>query len=548
MATVVEYIINLKDRGVESKFNKLDSRVGRLDKSMMRLAGRFALFAGAAGVVTKSIKKIADFEESVSNLSAITGATGDDLDFLKRKAIELGAATTKTSQETVEAFKLIASAKPELLEDAAALSSVTKEAIALAEASGLDLPDAARNLAETLNQFSAGADQASRFINVLAAGSKLSAAEIPEVSMAIKEFGVNAKDAGISVEQSVAAIETLAEKGVKGQRAGIQIRNVLLKLAASTDKRVNPEIVGLSDSLENLAKKNLSTAQLTKMFGRQNIIAAKTLIQNRNRVDDLTEALTGTNIAYEQQRVNTDNLNSDLKRLNSAWEGFILNLNKGEGAISKTLRSATQDLTEFINKLDFANKTREERDKSATESARENLAATLKGLKDEEKIREAIVNHILFEKKLRSDELSELKNLEGFRTTQVGAFLFGADALQRKNVLSEVRAEREAIIKDLTNLLSDPIAFRKFANAVQGGAGLAPALTGAPTITQEAAQLNRTITGAAPKVFNINISKLVGVENLINQKTTLRETALDVGNAVLNEMTKALADTQTVVQ
>jgi hypothetical protein len=299
--------------------------------------------------------------------------------------------------------------------------------------------------------------------------------------------------------------------------------------------------------LDNLAKKNLSTAKLTKMFGAENIIAAKTLIQNRDRVDDLTEALTGTNIAYEQQRVNTDNLNSDIKRLNSAWEGFILNLNKGEGQISQVLRNATQDLTVFINKLDFANKTREERDKSATETARENLVATLKGLTDEEKIREAIVNQILFEKKLRADELNELKDLEGFRTTQVGAFLFGVDALQRKNVLAEVRAEREAIIKDLTGILSDPVAFRKFADTIQGGAGLAPAITGAPTITQEAAQLNRTITGAAPKVLNINISKLVGVETLTNQKTTLRETAIDIGEAVLNEMTKALADTQATV-
>ncbi|HUW21514.1 MAG TPA: phage tail tape measure protein, partial [Candidatus Bathyarchaeia archaeon] len=129
----------------------------------------FAVAGALIGkVLVNSVRRMAEFEEVGSNLSAITGLMGEDLDFLKRKAIEMGGSTTKSSVDTLKAFKLIASAKPELLNNASALAATTKEAIALSEASGLELPAAAEALTTSLNQFSLSADQSSRVINVLA--------------------------------------------------------------------------------------------------------------------------------------------------------------------------------------------------------------------------------------------------------------------------------------------------------------------------------------------------------------------------------------------
>ena len=303
----VEYVVGLRDKFTQ-KMTRMDNTTNRFNRSIGGTIARFATFAAVGGVLINATKKIADFEEQVSNLSAITGATGKDLDFLKNKAIELGGATTKSSIDTVKAFKLIASAKPELLENGAALASVTKEAIALSEASGMELPDAATSLTDALNQFNLGAEHSSRIINALAAGSKFGAAEIPDLTMSLKEFGGAADSLKIPVEEAIGAVEVLGQKGMKASRAGIMMRNVLLKMASAGDDKFNPAIVGFNKALENLAPIQDDVAALTKMFGRQNIIAAQALIKNRVEVERLNKAVTGTNIAYEQQRINTDNL------------------------------------------------------------------------------------------------------------------------------------------------------------------------------------------------------------------------------------------------
>ena len=242
----VEYVIGLRDN-MTRKLKGITKATNVADKAMMGLGKRFLGFAAVAGAargIGKMVGKMADFEQVASNLSAITGATGEDLDFLKRKAIELGGATTKSATQALEGFKLIASAKPELLDNAAALAATTKEAIALSEASGLDIPAAAKSLTSALNQFDLAADQSSRVINVLAAGSKFAAAEIPDLAASLDEFGGVAASLNISLEESAAAVETLSAKNLKGARAGIQMRNVLLKLGGSTDRNINPAIVG----------------------------------------------------------------------------------------------------------------------------------------------------------------------------------------------------------------------------------------------------------------------------------------------------------------
>lgn len=164
-----------------------------------------------------------EYEKALSSLSSITGLTGNDLEWLSEKAKELsisqiegGIRITQSAQSIVEGYKLMGSAKPELLKNKEALAEVTKEALILAEAAEMDLPDAVNALANTMNQFNAKADETRRYINVLAAGSKEGAEAIPGIAEAIKVFGTVSGSANISIEESVALIETLAEKGIKG--------------------------------------------------------------------------------------------------------------------------------------------------------------------------------------------------------------------------------------------------------------------------------------------------------------------------------------------
>lgn len=349
----VEIVVNSKgaESNVDSFSRSMRGAGKEADNTAFSLNGVAKAIAGviAAGALgdffiqsTNAAKK---FNAAISNLSAITGAVGRDLENLRNIALEFGQTTTLSASEAAEALKLVASAKPDLLENAAALKEVTKQAILLSEASGADLASSAATVGKALNQFGAEADQAARFVNVLAAGAKFGSSEIIDTAEALKASGVAANDAKISFEETNAAIQVLAKTGIQGAEAGTALRNIFLKLENGADKTLRPSIVGVAGAIDNLNKKNLDGAALTKMFGLENIVAAKTLLNNSSLIGDLTTKLTGTNTALEQATTNTNNWEGDLKALNSAVETIQIKV----GSLADgELRTLTQAITGML--------------------------------------------------------------------------------------------------------------------------------------------------------------------------------------------------------
>jgi TP901 family phage tail tape measure protein len=326
--------------------DKLETQSGQSEKANKSLGGSFKSLAVAAAATAIAYKSISasfnvwrEFSASISELSAITGAVGKDLEYLKRQSELIGEATTLSATQASQAFKLIASAKPDLLESAEALAAVTKQAVTLAEAAGLDLPTAANALGASLNQFSADADEAAKFINILAAGSKYGASEIGATANALREAGTVASSAGLSFEETNAAIQQLASVAIKGSQAGTNLRNIIVNLRTAGIDAINPSIVGLSQAFKNLADRNLEVTELTKLFGKENLASGEALIKSADKMDILTKKLTGTSVAIEQARVRTNNLDGDIKRMGSAWEsaGILL----GE-TFDPALRAVTQ--------------------------------------------------------------------------------------------------------------------------------------------------------------------------------------------------------------
>lgn len=336
------------NRQAQDDAKKTEEAYKRVTSTVSGLAGRIAGLAGVGFSLGAIIQTSRQYSQALSDLSSITGATGDKLRALDQAAQQMGRTTEYSASQAVEALKLMASAKPELLETADGLQKATNSALLLAQAGGSTLPDATRTLALSLNQFGAGAEQADRYINVLAAGAKFGASEINDTAAAIKNGGVAAAQAGIGFETLNAAIQVLASREIKGGEAGTALRNIILNLEKGTDKTLKPSVVGLSKALENLAGKNLSTAQAVKLFGVENINAASILTSNRGKLDELTKSLTGTQTAHEQAAVRVNNLNGDLMGLTSAFEGLIIKVGQsGNGP----LRSGVQSITESVNAL-----------------------------------------------------------------------------------------------------------------------------------------------------------------------------------------------------
>ncbi|MDO8232742.1 phage tail tape measure protein [Citrobacter werkmanii] len=336
------------NRNAQADAKKTEDAYKRVSASVSGLAGRLAGFAGAGLSLGTIISTTRQYSQSLSDLQAITGATSAQMKLYDQAAQEMGRTTEYSASQAAEAIKLMASAKPELLSTSAGLTAATKSALTLAQAAGTTLPDATRTLALSLNQFGAGASEADRYINVLAAGAKFGSSEIADTAAAIKNGGVAAAQAGVGFETLNAAIQVLAEREVKGGEAGTALRNVILNLEKGADKTLKPSVVGLSQALENLAGKNLSTRQAVKLFGVENLSAASILVQNREKVESLTAALTGTQTAHEQAEIRVNNLNGDLLSLTSAFEGLIIKVGQsGNGP----LRSGVQTVTDAINGL-----------------------------------------------------------------------------------------------------------------------------------------------------------------------------------------------------
>lgn len=344
MADIASLIVRVKGEGISSTNREISSLSSFAGGASVAVAGLAASAAAAAVVMVKqSVQANRVFTKSLSDLSAITGATGDQLDYLTAQALDIGKTTQLSASQAAEAFKLIASAKPDLLESSAALNEVTRSAVTLSEAAGIELPEAATTLGSALNQFGADASEANRFINVLAAGAKFGASEIGETAIALKNSGVAAKATGVSFEEANAAIQALAAVGIKAGEAGTGLRNILLKLESSTDNNLKPSVNGLSGALVNLSKMQESTTQLTQRFGLENVTTAQALLSNVNAVADLTTKLTGTNTAYDQASTRTNNLDGDMKSLESAVESLSLAIGN---KLNPAARSSAQLFTD----------------------------------------------------------------------------------------------------------------------------------------------------------------------------------------------------------
>lgn len=319
-------------------------------KTTLSLAGLGAGLTGVTSVMGDAVRTSMDFERSLSGLSALTGATGEDLEFIRRQAIALSSQSELSARDVVEAMKLIGGQRPELLEAADGLATVTKATITLAEASETPIEDSARALTGALGQFGKGAEYAATFVNVLAAGAKEGAAEIPYLQQAVEKSGSAASSAGLSFEQLVAVIEGVAPRFTRAEEAGTSLRAVFTILESQTNDKLKPSVVGIHDALDNLAAQEMTTAQLTKMFGRENINMARALLDARGNIRQLEGAVTGTHVAEEQARVTTDNLAGAVKELGNAWDAFILSLNRSDGALAGTVRWLTS-LIDNVRKL-----------------------------------------------------------------------------------------------------------------------------------------------------------------------------------------------------
>ena len=301
---------------IKTEVQETEGWLSRFNNGFAKWGGLLATGAATITGVSMALNTLRNNrdskESSQAELKALTGLDDESIQWLTKQAEQLsttmdesGLRIRQSSDEILQAYMLIGSKKPELLKDKEALNAVTIEAMRLAAAAKIDLKDAVTATTVSLNMYGESADQAARYVNVLAAGSKEGAADVSAQAASIKNAGVAASGAGVSIEQLQGTIQMLAEKGLEAEPAGTALRKFFLVLQTGPDE-TNPKVVGLQTALENLNKKSLTAAQIQTMFGEEAYSAATILIDNADKVRQYTEAVTDTNIAMEQAAINSD--------------------------------------------------------------------------------------------------------------------------------------------------------------------------------------------------------------------------------------------------
>ena len=179
----------------------------------------------AAG--TAAVKTAADFEASMSKVSAVSGATGADLDALSAKAREMGSKTKFSASEAAEAMNYMAMAGWKTEDMLSGIEGVMN----LAAASGEDLAATSDIVTDALTAFGLTAKDSGHFADVLAAASSNANTNVSMMGETFKYCAPIAGSLGFSVEDTAEAIGLMANAGIKSTQAGTSLRTVMTSLS-----------------------------------------------------------------------------------------------------------------------------------------------------------------------------------------------------------------------------------------------------------------------------------------------------------------------------
>lgn len=327
------------------------------------IGGLAGLITGSAVAFGIAINSTADFEEQLSGLRAVAGATGGQLEELRAQALQAGADTVFSASEAAQA-------QTELAKAGVAVSDVLggglPAALGLASAGEIGLADAATFVATGLNVFGLEGSEATRVADALAAAAAKSAADVSDIGPAFSQSALVAKQLGLSLEDTAGTIALFAQNGLKGSDAGTSFRTMLLRLNPSTAEAstamhelglnffdAQGQFVGieataaqLQSQLSGLTEQQRNAALMT-IFGTDAIRAANILYSEGGEgVANWTGLVTDSGFAAEVAGVKLDNLKGDLENLKGSLETAFITAGAGQ---TNGLRELVQGLTEVVN-------------------------------------------------------------------------------------------------------------------------------------------------------------------------------------------------------
>ncbi|HGF8425665.1 TPA: phage tail tape measure protein [Enterococcus faecium] len=372
----VEALLKATDSGFVKTFKDAQDAVKTFEKksnSMTTAVGKVMQGTGAAmtkyittpliGVGVTAAKVGGDFEEQMSRVKAISGATGDTFEQMKQQAIDLGAKTAFSAKESAAGMENLASAGFSAQEIMKAMPGL----LDLAAVSGGDVALASENTATALRGFGLEASEAGHVADVFARAAADTNAEVGDMGEALKYVAPVANSMGISLEETAAAIGIMSDAGIKGSQAGTTLRGALSRLARPTkamqdtmdnlgvsfydaDGKMKPlktQVELLKKAFEGLTPEQQQNALVT-LYGQESLSGMMALIdKGPDSLGKLTKSLKDSDgAADDMARTMQDNMNSSIEQMFGAFESAAIVIQKILAPSIKKVADAISGLVE----------------------------------------------------------------------------------------------------------------------------------------------------------------------------------------------------------
>ncbi len=345
-AAHLKVAVSADTRDAESGLERVNSKIGTFGKvaAMAATGGVVALAAGIGGAV----KVAADFQQSLANVGAATGATSEQMAAMRKEALSIGADTSKGAGEAVEAMGELTKSGISVQD---VVGGVGRTVVQLSEATGSSVSSMATLMSDSLNVFKIDAADAGYAANILAQAAGASSIDINDMAQSLASGGLVAKNAGLSIDDFATAIGIMGNQGLKGSDAGTSLKSVIAGLTPTSKDakkafanlgievfdsagkfKAFPDILAsLSTAFSGLTEEQrASTAEL--LFGSDGIRAFNALVPDTSKgladattqFDSFQTAMAGAPSVAEQSKARLATLGGTIETLKGTLETIAI--------------------------------------------------------------------------------------------------------------------------------------------------------------------------------------------------------------------------------
>ncbi len=345
--------VNALNNGI----NSLLPSFGKLAKQALTFGAGYAVFSGlrAGG------DALVDFEKNVASLRVtLNHLSKGEFEPYEKQIIAVARATRVSAVDVADSFAKIAELNYDLAQTPDGLGKLATSAITLSRAARLELTPATEGLVAIMSQFELPATEAARVSNALAAGFKYGSATIDDQIESYRGFGTVAKEANVTMEQSIALTQTLAKYQLKGSEAGTALRSAIIHLQNAGAGYKSGKF-SLNDALDEMRKKLASLKNdksrdsfLNSLFGIRAVTQGRLLGRSSQLMADLSRNVTATNEVFKQAAVTTETFASKWEQLKGATVTWLVsnsNANKGLNRLKGIIVYVTNNLDKIIDRV-----------------------------------------------------------------------------------------------------------------------------------------------------------------------------------------------------